>query len=315
MVVALLGGWANASAQTTSGQPRPATTGLPPFPAFPSYDTSDASPQPAPAPATGSSGISFPGATPSTSSPSPAATTSSPPNLSIRFIPRTALPPPTTEDDVLEIVRRHVVTLGGIDSILALRSILVKGTIKLADKHQLEFQMWSARPNRVRIQTKLKDRTLTEAYNGKDTPWMLDSTTNKAVDMAPDAVRPFIADAEFDDVLVSSLGRDNVILDYAGESTVDGRPVARLLATQNLTEISTIYVDRATYHIIRRDLVSKRTNLAVENYFADYKPVNGVMLPTRITQKHGGNVIYTVVNEHIEANPPLAPGFFDRPHE
>ncbi|AHF89977.1 hypothetical protein OPIT5_06830 [Opitutaceae bacterium TAV5] len=252
----------------------------------------------------------------------PASGPASPP--AIRFQPPTVIPfsalpsspAPLDPANIRELIRRHLQAIGGREAVSALRAIAVKGTIRFDGRAQhLQFNMWSARPNRVLIQTVTAERTLTEGYDGANPPWVLDSREGAPVDMKPASVRAFIADAEFDDILVASLDRNGISIDYAGEARVNGRPAARYLVTQNFTEVSHLFVDLETLHIVRRD-VSSRTNafpIPVQNYYSDYKPVKGVMLPTRITQKQNGRIVYVVINEHIEANPPVDAVFFSRP--
>jgi hypothetical protein len=264
------------------------------------------------------------GSVPAPASPaSPAAEEPAPPPP-IRFLPPTVIPisalpasqAPLDPANIRELVRRHLQAIGGQEAVSALRAIAVKGTIRFDGRAQhLQFNMWSARPNRVLIQTVTAERTLTEGYDGANPPWVLDSRESAPADMKLASVRAFIADAEFDDILVASIERKGISIDYAGEARVNGRPAARYLVTQNFTETSHLFVDLETLHIVRRDVPSRHNAIPipVQNYYSGYKPVDGVMLPTRITQKQDGRIVHIVVNEHIEANPPVDAVFFSRP--
>ncbi|EIP97295.1 hypothetical protein OpiT1DRAFT_01729 [Opitutaceae bacterium TAV1] len=240
----------------------------------------------------------------------PAAATSPTPPLSPQS-------PPLDPADIPEVIRRHLAAIGGEEAVSALRAIAVKGTLRVEGRAEpLQFEMWSARPDRVLIRTLSADRTFTKGYDGASLPWTLDSAEgDAAADMAPKDRRAFIAEAGFDDVLVASATRGSISIDYAGKALVNDRPAARYLVTQDFTEVSHLFVDLETLHIVRRDARSRSNAfpVTVQNYFFDYKPVNGVLLPTRIVQEQNGRVVHVMHNEHVEPNPVLDPAFFSRP--
>jgi hypothetical protein len=232
--------------------------------------------------------------------------------------PPLALPPPPLDPaDIPELIRRHLQAIGGEEAVGALRAIAVKGALRAEGSEQyLQFEMWSARPDRVLIRTRSDGRMLTKGYDGANPPWTLDSAEgNAAADMALKERRAFIADAGFDDILVASATRSGISIDYAGEARVNDRPAARYLVTQDFTEVSYLFVDLETLHIVRRDARSRSNAfpITVQSHFFDYKPVNGVLMPTRIMQEQGGRVVLAMHNEHFEPNPVLPPGFFSRP--
>ena len=132
--------------------------------------------------------------------------------------------------------------------------------------------------------------------------------------MGAEAAREFSADADFDDPLVA-MGSRTISLDYAGKTEIDGRPVFKLLVTQNFTESSFVYLDNKTYFIIRRDITKVRGGVSetVETYYSDFSSMNGIILPHRIVEKAAGRLRHETVLEFVEANPSIMPGFFGRP--
>lgn len=203
--------------------------------------------------------------------------------------------------------------IGGRQRLLALKALRATGVTKIQGE-ELHFTMWAARPDLIRTETTSKGRVLTQGYDGVNPPWVLDSKTGLVREMGAVAARAFAADVDFDDPLVLRGGRQ-ISLDYAGETEIDGKPVFKLLVTENFTVTFSLYMDRSTYFIIRRDMVKPGVNgpETVVTEYGDFSPVNGVMLPYRLVEKVGGAVRYETVMEHIEANPPLMPGLFSRP--
>ncbi len=212
-----------------------------------------------------------------------------------------------------DLARIHLESIGGKQRLLALKSLRASGVTKI-EGESLSFVSWAARPNLVRTETTSKGRVVTQGYDGVNPPWMVDSKTNHVREMGAVAARVFSADADFDDPLVLR-GKRMIAVDYAGETEIDGVAVFKLLVTQNLTESSFLYLDHSTYFIIRRDVVKPGAKgpVTIETHYADFSPVNGVMLPHRIIEKADGVLRYETVLETIEANPAIMPGLFSKP--
>lgn len=212
-----------------------------------------------------------------------------------------------------DLARIHLEAIGGIKHVLELKSLRATGVTKIQGE-ELSFVMWAARPMCVRTETTSAGRVLTQGYDGVNPPWVMDSRTGKIQEMNAVAARAFSAEASFDDPLVLKAKR-GVSLDYAGETEIDGKPVFKLLVTENFTEMSFLYLDTATYMIVRREVEKTGPNgrEKVETLYGDYSPVNGIMLPYRIIEKTGGRVRSETVLQQIEANPPLVEGLFSKP--
>lgn len=212
-----------------------------------------------------------------------------------------------------DLARIHMEAIGGKQRVLELKALRASGTTKI-DGEELSFVMWAARPNLVRTETTSKGRVLTQGYDGVNPPWVMDSKTGVIREMGAMAARVFDADVEFDDPLVL-IGKRRISVDYAGETEIDGKPVFKLLVTENFTVTFSLYLDHSTYFIIRRDMEKQgvRGPEIVVTEYSDFSQLNGVMLPYRIVQKVNGDVRYETVLTHIDANPPLLPGLFSKP--
>jgi hypothetical protein len=129
------------------------------------------------------------------------------------------------------------------------------------------------------------------------------------------AARVFVADAEFDDPLISGPGR-GYVCEFAGEVEKDGRKYLRVLVTRNLTDTYSLLVDATTFFIVRR--IERRSSVTgrkveVMTEFADFRPVGGVLLAHQVEVSIDGRVTQQTRIESIEANPVLAAGGFSRP--
>lgn len=219
-------------------------------------------------------------------------------------------------DRAAEIAEIHAAVMGGRDRIEALRSFRAEGQVTTAAGF-VRFTLVAARPNRVRLETERGGRTLVQAWDGNAAPWELDSGAQppRYREIAAGAARTFMADAEFDDPLVAGPSR-GYTLDFAGEFEAEGRRTLRILVTRRMVETFTLLVDEETTLILMR--VEQRESaggrgVRVTTHYADYRPVEGVLLPHTITLSVDGKVTQQTKILKVEANPGIDDAVFVRP--
>jgi hypothetical protein len=148
-------------------------------------------------------------------------------------------------------------------------------------------------------------------------PWEFDTGTwpPRYREMSEPAARAFTADAEFDDPLVAGPAR-GFTLEYAGEVEVEGRTLLRVLVTRKLADTFALLLDEETYFILFR--VEQRTTAGglkrqIVTRYDDFRPVEGVLLPHRVTLLTDGRMEQQMIMEKIETNPDVTPETFTRP--
>lgn len=219
-------------------------------------------------------------------------------------------------DPAADIARIHLEAIGGPERIAALKSLRMSGVVVVGDK-RMKFRMIAARPDRVRLETESDGRTLVHASDGVEPPWEFDTGTwpPKFHDMSESAAKAFVADAEFDDPLIAGPAR-GFALDYAGEVGVGSRKLLRLLVTKNLRDTFSVLLDPATYFIVMR--VDERTTAGgrkrqIVTRYDDFRPVDGVLLPHRVTLLTDDRVEQQMAIERVETNPEVKKELFTRP--
>ncbi len=219
-------------------------------------------------------------------------------------------------DQAADIAQIHLEAIGGRRRIAALKGLRMSGFVVLGEKH-VRFTMIAARPNRVRLETGGDGRTLVNVSDGVEPAWEFDTGTwpPRYRTMSDAAAKSFTADAEFDDPLVAGPAR-GFTLEYAGEAELDGRKLLRVLVTRNLADTFALLLDPETYFIVLR--VEQRTTTVgrkrqIVTRYDDFRPVDGVLLPHRITLLTDGRVEQQMIMEKIETNPDLTPETFARP--
>lgn len=226
------------------------------------------------------------------------------------------LAPLARADQATDIAQIHLEAIGGRKRIEALRALRMSGQVVVGER-KLRFTMIAARPDRVRLETESNGRTLVNASDGVEPPWEFDTGNwpPRYRDMDAGAARGFTADAEFDDPLIAGPAR-GFTLDYAGVAEIDGKKYLRMLVTKDLKTSFSLLLDEETYFIVMR--VEERTTAAgrkrnIVTRYDDFRPVDGVLLPHRVTLLTDGRIEQRMAMERIETNPEITAETFTRP--
>lgn len=214
-----------------------------------------------------------------------------------------------------DIARIHVEAIGGESRLLRLDSLRAAGVTRVGEA-VMDFTLWAQRPNRIRIEVTESGRTLVQGWDGgAEAPWVRNGD-DAAVVRLEGAVRDsFVAEAEFDSPLFQPETR-GIALEYLGEETMDGQKIVRLSATPKEGEPLTLFLAADTYFIVRQDRkqpLSDGGSLETQTYFADFRPVLGVILPHRITVCAGERTLHEVILNWMEPNPPVGPDTYAAP--
>lgn len=218
---------------------------------------------------------------------------------------------PLRADMTGDVVKVHVEASGGRAAVDAFKALKATGVTR-NDSGELRFILWAARPNRIRTEVTAGGRVIAQGWDGIGEPWTADSKTRKIGLLRGTAAEEFKADAQFDDPLLAG-PEQRVSLEFEGEVEVDGRQLIKIIAMQNLTSMSFVYVDPVSFLVVKRDSVRRRTGetvVVVRTDYSDFKPVAGVMLPHRMVVSVDGKRLNETVIETIEPNPKLPENIF-----
>ena len=219
-------------------------------------------------------------------------------------------------DRAAELARIHLEAMGGEKRLAALRALRATGHVTSAGG-QVKFTFLAARPAKVRVETERGGRTLVQGTDGESVPWEFDTGAwpPKYREMNAGSARTFAADAEFDDPLVAGSER-GFTLEYAGELTVEGRKLHRILVTRKLADTFSVMLDDETFLIVMRVEFRESAGgrrLQLVTHYDDFRPVEGVLLPHTVTVSVDGKATQQTKIARIEANPTLEAGVFSRP--
>jgi hypothetical protein len=240
------------------------------------------------------------------------------PGLALRVLAAVATPAAglRAADRAAELAAWHLAATGGAARVAALHAIRATGEVA-AGGRSVRFTLLAARPDRVRLETEAEGRTRVQGADGAEPPWEHEpaAAPPRSAPMSAAAARTFAAEAEFDDPLIAGAAR-GYALDEAGFAELDGVRHPRLLVTRPRTEPFFLILDPVTYLIVRRTesrsgAAGRKTEIVTR--YADFRPVQGVLLPHRIEVAVDGRVTQETRIERIEANPPHEPEDFRLP--
>lgn len=180
-------------------------------------------------------------------------------------------------DDVADdIARIHIEAIGGEARVARLESFRAAGQSQVGD-FVMEFQMWAARPQSIRIEVNMQNKTLVQGWDGQGDPWIQNGQDGPTGLMPVGLAERFKVESSFDTPLFRPAER-GFSLEYAGDDEVDGRPAVKLLATRDLTDQSMLYLSADTYFILRQDRTRRDDEgsaLRVQTFYNDFRPVLG----------------------------------------
>lgn len=219
-------------------------------------------------------------------------------------------------DRVRDLTELHLAAMGGAARVAALQSLRAMGEVVTGGK-RVRFTLLAARPGRVRLETESNGRIFVQGTDGVEPPWESEPGATPPMSrlMPPAAARTFGADAEFDDPLVAGSARGFTIED-GGFGEAEGKRCVRLLVTRGMADPFHLFLDPATFLILRRSeqrasAVGRRVEIVTR--YGDFRPVDGVLLPHLVEVSVDGRLTQQTQINRVEPNPTHDPGAFRRP--
>jgi hypothetical protein len=217
-----------------------------------------------------------------------------------------------------ELAAKNVEAKGGIDSIHAIKSLRLTGSMRVQqDTLELGVVTLVRQPGSVRYEASLQGLTQVQAFDGTQA-WQINPfqgrkdpeklSADDAKGMGEDA-------ADFVGPLVDYKAK-GYTLDYLGREDIDGTDAYKLRVTRANGDLTTVYLDPDYFLEIRT--VNRRIEhgVPVETLvdFGDYEKVAGVFLPfSQESGAKGSSERQKVQYEKGEANVDTGDGPFQFP--
>lgn len=215
---------------------------------------------------------------------------------------------PQSVDD---LIAKNLEAKGGLARLKAIQSIKQTVNLKMQGTMEAVMTIYSKRPNRVRQEIKIADKTVVNAFDGV-TPWIINPMVGSN--------RPMAVTGPQADMLREQGDFDGPLVDYkikgytialVGSETLADRKVQHLRVVSQSQQVIHLYLDAAT------GLEAKRATeiemLKLEQEFSDYKAVNGITIPFTIRTFTNGVPQGEIRVQSVEFNVAMDDAIFRMP--
>jgi hypothetical protein len=221
-----------------------------------------------------------------------------------------ALPAQTVD----QIVAQYYQAAGGLQTMKAIHSTRVTGTVTLGPGIEAPFTRISLRPSLERFDLTLQGQTGTQAFDGEHAWQYMPFMGQTAPDtMAGEVAKGMKEQSDFDGPLVDYAVR-GIRVELVDTEQVDSAKAFKLKVTMPSGEVTYYYLDAASYLPIRTETTRTVQGQEVEivSKMKDYRPEGGVMMPHAIDVTQGPSSQSYVIDK-VEINPSLTPADFRMP--
>jgi outer membrane lipoprotein-sorting protein len=215
-----------------------------------------------------------------------------------------------------DIVNKSIDARGGSDKIKAIQSVKMTGKLVMGGgQMEAPMTLQMKRPSSMRMDMEFQGQSVVQSYDGT-TVWTINPFTGgaDAQKMTGDEADDVIDNSDMEGTLVGYKEKGHKIA-LLGKEDLAGKPAYKLKVDKKNGKTETIYVDAATFMEVKTVAMRKMmgSDMEMETFVSDFKPVAGVLMPHVIDSKSGGNSLMTLNIDKIEANVAIDDAVFKMP--
>jgi outer membrane lipoprotein-sorting protein len=201
---------------------------------------------------------------------------------------------------------------GGRKALEAVKDSTLSGTMLMVPMNATgSITMYHKEPNRMRLNGELMGTTFVQAYDGT-TAWGTDPQTGNAQEMPEKAGQEIKRQAIGWDALLNPK-KVNITYTFKGKEKI--KDTEYLVLEQSFSDghTVTLFVDPVTYLVYKTKsmtLNQLEAEVETETIQADYKKVEGIMMPHLITIFQGGQEFMKITIQEITFNSDLEDSLF-----
>ena len=212
-----------------------------------------------------------------------------------------------------EIVAKNIKARGGLEKFKSINSMKINATVT-AQGMKLPVTIYSKRPNMMREETEVQGQKMIRAFDGT-TAW----TINPMMGGTPQALTGSAAN-----IAIDSADLEGPLVDYKqkghtieliGHETLDGKQVHHLKITRKTGTVQHLYLDAET-GLERKTVITLEQGgmkVDLEIQLVEFKPVDGLMMPSQTRQFMNGKEVAQVAVDKVELNPTIEDSLFKMP--
>jgi outer membrane lipoprotein-sorting protein len=216
-----------------------------------------------------------------------------------------------------EVIAKYIEARGGLAKIKSLQTERLPGTILFAPGVEGPFVVERERPNKMHMEASFRDQTLIRVCDGKSSGWIYNPFGPAAavVPMNESDLRNIQEEADFEGPFIDYKAKGNK-LEYAGRTTVEGKPAYKIKLTNKNGEISYFSFDASSYFLVLWQGTRKNVDQEIpwESHFRDFREIDGLEYPFLIeSSSPGTELVQKVMVDKIEVNVTISESRFKKP--
>lgn len=233
--------------------------------------------------------------------------------LSLTVLTLSLLIPSVQAQSAEEIVTKHIEAKGGADAWKKVKSLYMKTATAMMG---MEFpsEVWIESPDKMRNVVSFQGKNIITVMNGNE-GWTLNPLmgSTKAESLPESALKDFKEQADMAGPFVDYKTKGHSI-ESLGSDDLDGTDVFKIKLTEKTGDISTYYIDKESYMILKLESKKMINGQEAEQSmeFSDYRKVDGLSFAFTTNIGAGGQNLATKVSE-LKVNPSLEGKLFSKP--
>jgi len=216
-------------------------------------------------------------------------------------------------DKARALLDQTIEAKGGLEKLRAVKTIIARQTLSnpAVEGRSTETMNFIQYPDRFRVETRVPDGTIVQAYDGT-LAWMKDQ---RGVREAPELVREARASLRRDTITLLLAAKDGSLTPRVLPDVKDasGRVDHALEVSGKDLNPVILYIDPAT-SLPRKQVYTSDApgRPLIEEQFSDYRTVDGIQIPFTASRTLGPQTVERHATD-VKINTPIDPAQFKRP--
>jgi len=221
--------------------------------------------------------------------------------------------PAYNQDLTLDEVLEKYFKASGLDVFQSSKTIIMIGTLTQQDI--MPLKIIKLRPDKYRMDFSVQDSPAIQAFDGQTAWWTMPWTgNNKPQIMSEERAKDIRIRADFDGILFNWQAKGH-FAELVGREPMDSLQVYKIKVTRKDGGIEYYFIDAMRFLLQKRFSYRKQRDkeAEVENYFRDYRNIEGVQMAFVTENRIDGQTVSIVEYESVELKKPVDEKIFEMP--
>jgi outer membrane lipoprotein-sorting protein len=212
-----------------------------------------------------------------------------------------------------EIVQKHVEAKGGIEAWKKVNALYMKMSTSMMGM-EIPTEVWVQTPDKMKNVVSFQGKNIITVIDGQE-GWMVNPMmgSTKAEKLPESALKDMKDQADMAGPLFDYKTKGHSV-ELLGEDDLDGTEVYKLKLTEKEGDVSTFFIDKDSYMILKMTAKKKVNGQEEESSieFSDYRKVEGLSFAFSTTMGAAGQTLASKISE-LKVNPAIDAKMFAKP--